>query len=88
MHNINPRKVGFTLGAFAGLVHVVWSLLVFLGFAQPFVDFIFRMHFIKPLYLIGEFNLMTAIELVAITSIIGSIVGYVFAVIWNKLHQQ
>lgn len=87
MHNMNPRKVSLVLGAFAGLIHVVWSFFVFLGWAQPLADFIFRMHFIKPLYLVGDFDLLTAIELVIITSIIGSVVGYVFALIWNKLHR-
>lgn len=86
MNNINPRKVSLTLGVFAGLVHLVWSLLVFIGWAQPLIDFIFRMHFIKPLYLVGDFNFMTAVGLIIITSIIGSIVGYVFALIWNKFH--
>jgi hypothetical protein len=52
-----------------GFWHAVWAALVAFGFAQPIVDFIFWMHFIKPVYTIGPFNIGTALVLIAVTSI-------------------
>ncbi len=86
MHHISPKNAGLALGALLGLWHAVWSALVAFDLAQPLIDFIFRMHFIAPVYAIGVFNIVTAIELVVITSVIGFVLGYVFALIWNKLH--
>lgn len=86
MH-LNSHKVGFALGAFAGLVHLGWSVLVALNWAQPFIDFIFNLHMIYPLYTVGPFSLATALALVIMTSIIGFIFGSFFAMIWNRLHR-
>lgn len=86
MHHISPKNAGFALGALIGLWHALWSALVAFNLAQPLIDFIFRMHFIAPIYAIEVFDFVTALELVVITSIIGFIVGYIFALIWNKLH--
>jgi hypothetical protein len=51
------------------------------------VDFIFWLHFIKLDYAIAEFNAGTALLLVAVTASIGYVVGWAFAVLWNKLHK-
>jgi hypothetical protein len=37
----NPNKVGLVVAALIGGWHVLWSLLVLLGWAQPILDFIF-----------------------------------------------
>jgi hypothetical protein len=37
----NPHKVGLVIGAPIGGWHLVWSPLVLLGWAQPFIDYIF-----------------------------------------------
>ena len=82
---INPQKAGLALGGLFGLLHFLWSFLVALGFAQLLVNFIFVMHFIKPIVEVGAFNLTTAIGLIIITSVVGFIVGNIFARIWNKV---
>ena len=76
------------LGAIIGLWHVTWSLLVAAGWAQPVIDFVFWMHFIKPVYVIQPFNLGTATVLVVVTVVIGFVVGSVFAVLWNWFHKR
>lgn len=66
----------------------MWSLLVALGLAQLVVDWIFRLHFIQPPYTITGFNLGTAAILIVVTSVIGFVMGWLFAAIWNLLHSH
>ncbi|MDO8482750.1 MAG: hypothetical protein Q7S86_02945 [bacterium] len=86
MHHISPKNAGLALGALLGLWHAVWSALVAFDLAQPLIDFVFRMHFIAPIYAVEVFDIVTAVELVVVTSIVGCVFGYIFALIWNKLH--
>jgi len=44
----SPSKVGLVIGALIGGWHVVWALLVLIGWEQPILDFIFWAHMIKP----------------------------------------
>ena len=85
---ISPIKAGLVLGAVIGLWHLTWSLLVASGWAQPFIDFVFWMHFIKPVYVVEPFNLGTATILVAVIAAIGFVIGCVFAVLWNWFHKR
>lgn len=87
-HNVNPSKVGLAFAVFIGCFHAVWALLVALGWAQPILDFIFWLHFIAPVYRIEEFVFSRALGLVLVTASIGYLFGYVFAVIWNRMHRN
>lgn len=84
---LNKKKVGVIVGAFVGGLHVLWSLLVLLGLAQPFQDFVFSMHFLNNPFTVGAFSLGTAVLLVLITSVVGYLVGWVLAAIWNRVHR-
>jgi hypothetical protein len=84
----NPNKVGIVVGALIGGWHLCWSLLVLLGWAQPIIDFIFWAHMIEPVYVIKPFDPLAAITLIAVTVVIGYVLGFVGAMIWNKLHRQ
>ena len=88
MENICPNRAGLVVALLLGCLHLVWSLLVAFGWVQAVVDFIFWLHFIKLDYTIAEFNAGTALLLVAVTASIGYVVGWAFAVLWNKLHKQ
>ncbi|MDO8534736.1 MAG: hypothetical protein Q7S17_08360 [Xanthobacteraceae bacterium] len=85
--NIQPNKAGMALGLLIGGWHLSWALLVATGWAQPFIDFIFWLHFIKPIYVIGPFNAGVAALLVGITAVIGYVLGYAFAMLWNWVHK-
>ena len=78
-NTIQPNKAGLALGGLLGILH--------LGWAQPLINFIFWLHFIKPIYLIEPFNAGTAALLVAITALSGYGMGFIFALLWNRFHR-
>ena len=87
MQTIHLHKAGLTLGGLIGAWHALWAILVACGVAQPIIDFILWIHFIKPIYVIGPFHLGTALILIAVTFLIGYAMGLVFAALWNFLQK-
>ena len=87
MSTIRSNRAGLVFAALLGGYHLMWSLLVAVGWAQPFIDFIFRIHFIKPVYVIEPFNAGIALLLIAVTAAIGYVLGWGFGVLWNKVHK-
>ena len=87
MKTINPNKVGLVLGTLLGGWHVLWALLVALGWAQAVIDFVFWLHFLRPVYVVGPFNPGIALILIAITAAIGYAFGYLFGALWNWVHR-
>jgi hypothetical protein len=55
------------------------------GLAQSLIDFVFWIHFIKPVYLIEPFAFGQAAILVLATATIGYITGFAFALLWNRV---
>jgi hypothetical protein len=87
MRAIDPIKAGLVFGALLGGVHVCWALVVAAGWAQSVVNFILWMHFIKPIYLIEQFNIGTAVVLVVVTACTGFVMAFLFGMLWNHLHR-
>ena len=85
---INIYKTGLVVGMVLGGGHLCWSALVATGWAQRVADFIFWMHFIKPVYVIEPFEIPRAILLILVTAAIGFILGAVGAWAWNILHKR
>ena len=85
MRRINPIKAAMTVGTVVGLWHLVWVTLVGIGWAQPVMDFILRLHFVEIRYALAPFAAGTALELVILTFAVGALFGLIFAVIWNWL---
>ena len=83
----NSNKVGVVVGALVAGWHLLWSLLVLIGCAQPIIDFIFWAHMIKPVYVVKPFDPVAAVTLMMITGVIGYVFGFVGAIIWNRLHR-
>jgi hypothetical protein len=88
MAKLSTTTAGLVLGAMMGGMHLFWSLLVAAGWGQPIMNFIFWMHFIKPIYLIEPFESIRAISLVVVTSIIGFMIGWAVAWLWNRLRVE
>ncbi len=82
------HNIGLVVGAFAGTMHLLWSLLVAFDYAEAFMDWILGLHFLNNPYQVQPFNLTNALMLVVVTSVIGYAVGWVFATIWNIVGQS
>jgi hypothetical protein len=87
VNTINPNKAGLAFGALLGLYHLCWSFLVAIGWAQALMDFVFRIHFLKPVFVVEGFSFLFALILIVVTSVLGYVLGYVFAALWNWLHR-
>ncbi len=88
MPSFDPTKTGIVSAALFGGWHAFWALLVAVGVAQPLLDFIFRLHMITPPYTVMPFRPGSAVLLIAVTAVIGFVVGYVSAVVWNAMAKK
>ncbi len=84
---MNIWKTGLVLGVVFAAWHLCWSMLVGLRWAQPVIDFVFWLHFIKPIYVIEPFEIARAAILIVVTAAVGFAIGSVFALVWNALHK-
>lgn len=84
---LDVKKTALAVGAFAGVMHVFWSLLVALGWAKAYLDLMFGLHFLSNPLRVSPFNLTTALILVAVTFGFGYLVGTIFANVWNRLQK-
>jgi hypothetical protein len=85
MKTLRPHHLGLVTGSFIGLWHTFWSLLVLVGFAQPLLDFVFRLHMITPAYHVAAFSWANALGLIVITWAVGYVFGNVLGLLWNRL---
>jgi hypothetical protein len=84
---MHAHRAALIVAILLGGWHLAWSILVAVGWAQPLIDFIFWIHFIRPVYVIERFNPGIALLLIAVTASIGYAIGWSFAVLWNKLQK-
>ena len=80
---LDPQKTGLVLGSLAALMHLLWSLMVAMGLAQWWMDWVLSLHFLNNPFTVASFDIVTALILVVVTGIVGFAVGFCFATIWN-----
>ena len=68
-------------------MHVFWSILVMLGLAQPLQNWLLSLHAIETTTVIGEMGVVDAVVLVVVAFVVGNIVGWVFASVWNWINK-
>jgi hypothetical protein len=81
------NRIGLVFGIVLGAWHLVWVLLVLFGVAQAIYDFILWAHMIRLPLTIGPFDLKAAVTLIAVSTCLGYIFGFVGALIWNRVHR-
>jgi hypothetical protein len=87
---LNKNKVGLVVGLFLAAMHAVWALAVaiFPNALQSFLDWIFSIHFLVPIWKLTAFNFIDATLLVMMTFIAGYIIGFGFACVHNTIHKK
>ncbi len=80
---INATRFAFGFALLLGGYHLLWVALVAVGWAQPVIDFVFRLHFLEPVLVVTPFTLGPAAGLVVLTAAIGAAFGWLIAAIWN-----
>jgi hypothetical protein len=88
MPTLNPNKTGIIFGTMLVTWHAIWVAFIALGWAQAIIDFVLWIHMIKPVYVIGPFNILIALILIAVTGAFGYAGGFVLATLWNWLHRE
>jgi cell division protein FtsX len=81
---LNKHQTGLALGAMVALAHVVWATMVFLGVAQPYLDWMLMLHSLNNPFQVLPFDLVRSLILVGATFVIGYIIGWAFANIWGR----
>jgi hypothetical protein len=85
---ISKNKTGLTFGFLISFMHLVWSLLIALGVAQAYMNFILGLHMINMPITVMPFSLSKTLCLVAITFIAGYFFGWFMAFFWNKCFKE
>lgn len=88
MQKLNKNEVGLVLGAVTALAHLVWLILVGAGLAQGLLDWILDLHRIEPVFTVMPFAWGQAILLLIVTAVVGYVVGWVLAAVWNSLRRS
>ena len=85
---MSKNKAGLTVGAFVGLLHLLWSILVATESAEFVLDWAFKLHFLNNAHPVAVFSWKIGLALVVITTIGGYIFGWVLALLWNAMHKK
>lgn len=82
----DPKKAGLVGAVIIGGWHVVWSLLVILGWAQSLVNFSLWAHMMRIPVVAGPFDAGASATVIVIAAIVGYAIGYILATVWNRVH--
>lgn len=87
---LDKNKTGLVVGLFLAAIHLIWSLgvLAVRDPMQNFLDWIFAIHALQPIWVITSFSFMNMIWLLIVTFVIGYILGWIFAIIANYIHKK
>ena len=71
-------RTSLTGGLCLASFHMLWALLVFAGWAQPFIHFILQLHMMDLPLTVQPFQLSRAVGLVVLAFLAGCFYGMVF----------
>ena len=83
MAKLNVKKLALSLGIFFALADLLWNLVLAFG-GQTFVNSWLAVHFISGMTVLPV-TLGAAIIGIVYHFIVGAVIGWVFAFIWNKV---
>lgn len=84
---LRASGTAMVFGSFIALLHLIWMIMVYLGVAKWYLDWVLGLHLLTNPYKVLPFSFTAAITLIIFTFVVGYVAGWVFAFIWNKLHK-
>lgn len=87
MNQVRSHNVGLVFGGMLAIWHALWAIMVLIGLAKPFLDWILGLHFLNFNYSVNPFDFLNALTLVIVTGVIGYIMGYICGWLWNLAHR-
>lgn len=87
---LNKNKIGLAVGICLAGLHLIWALAVAIipNILQSFLNWIFKVHFLEPVFTLTQFNLVYMLCLVSVTFLFGFIFGWGYALIHNLVHHK
>jgi len=83
-----PVEVGVFTGLFFAVLHAIWSLAVFTGVAEGFLNFVLGLHFLTNPYVVEPFSLGNALTLIIFVFVVWFVLGYVATLAWNRMQKR
>jgi hypothetical protein len=87
MKNYSLAQTCLIAGLSLASLHFTWVVLILQGWAQPLMDFIFKLHMLNSPFQVQIFNWGLALSLIAVTFVIGAFYGFIFYLIKNSFSQ-
>ena len=87
MKKIKCCKPALVGGLVLGIVHALWALAVAVipKTFQDLLNWIFKIHFIQPYWVLAQFNFVDSLLLVVVTFTMGYIATWLGVVLWKKV---
>jgi hypothetical protein len=70
---------GLVWGLCLSSIHFIWLILILLEWAQPIMDFIFKLHMLNSPFQVQSFNWIFAFGLLLLTFTVGGLSGLLFS---------
>lgn len=84
---LDANRVGLVFGLFIAGLHLLWSILVAIGWGQMLLNFVFWLHMLSNPNQVAPFDFTATVLLLIISFVVGYVVGWVFSSLWNKLRK-
>jgi len=81
---LNLGKTALVFGFLVSLMHLMWMTMVYLGVGQMYLDWVFGLHLISNPFTVLPFSFGAALTLIVFTFVVGCVMGWFFAWIWNR----
>ena len=86
MENNNKlMQSGLIGGLGLSSLHFIWIVLIILGWAQPLMDFIFKLHMLNSPFQVQPFDWMLALGLLILTFAVGAFGGLIISFLKGTL---
>lgn len=83
--SLDPKQVALSLGITAAIIHLIWSVILFIGVGPAVMNLWHRLCSYSIPFQIQPFDFGIAIEGFIATFILFALLGCLFAVVWNSI---